>query len=69
MMLHEEFVRVVAAVNRVNEARNTVARLELYLPPEHQAKVREAYNLIAKAEGIVESICSQVPTYKEGARP
>jgi hypothetical protein len=60
--LNPSFLALSSATNRVNAARNAVGGLRLtFDAPEHSAEVGRAYNLICRAEGILEALRTQVP--------
>jgi hypothetical protein len=61
------FLALSSATNRVNAARNAVGGLRLtFDAPEHETEVSRAYNLICRAEGILEALRTQVPYRGDG---
>jgi len=56
------------ALNRVNQARNQVGSLCLYISPadpDIQERVTEAYNHIAQAEGILEAVRDDLDAWRK----
>lgn len=62
-----EFAALSQATNRVNAARNSVGSLKFYLDdPSHQTQAARAFNLIVRAEGILEALRNEIPVYENG---